>query len=430
MRKHYLLLLIALYTLSVSAVERVSLEQLQADWSRYANQMVCVTTPLVVCGSYYDSLILAPERLYCPEERAVGLADGDSTDYWRIQASNRANSICVHCRNTYYKVRTGDRVRGFQARVTGERHFVTGAGVKTSHTRVAPLARKAKGAVRVVGANVENLFADLGGYATRRTTPKQNALKVSKVAKGLKAIKADLYALCEVQVGDKAPTMLLEALNKGGKKYAYVSMPMENMDRIGGCFIYRTDRVQPYEAPLSAYADTSSHYHSRMFAQGFECIDKKGQPTGERFIVSLNHLKSKRAGRGNYDTHLKRMSNVDSLLAMLPQAIALYGDSDVLLLGDYNCYTQELPIQTIVRAGFPDQLIRFCPNDYSYIFKGEMGYLDRCFASPSMETQVVHVQPWHVNADWYYQHGAYRLKDKSLHRYADHEPIVVDIKLH
>ena len=85
-----------LYTLSVSAVERVSLEQLQADWSRYANRMVQVTTPLVVCGSYYDSLILAPERLYCPEERAVGLAEGDSTDYWRIQASNRANSIaCI-----------------------------------------------------------------------------------------------------------------------------------------------------------------------------------------------------------------------------------------------------------------------------------------------------------------------------------------------
>ena len=201
------------------------------------------------------------------------------------------------------------------------------------------------------------------------------------------------------------------------------------MDRIGGCFIYRVDRVRPYEAPLSAYADTSSHYHARMFAQGFACVDKKGAPTGERFVVSLNHLKSKRPGRGNYDTHLKRLSNVDSLLAMLPKAVALYGDSDVLLLGDYNCYTQELPIQAIVRAGFPDQLMRFCPNDYSYVFKGEMGYLDRCFASPSMEAQVVHVQPWHVNADWYYQHGAYKMKDRSLHRYADHEPIVVDINL-
>jgi len=428
MRKHFLLL-IALYTLSVSAVERVSLEQLQAHWGKYTNQMVQVTTPLVVCGSFYDSLLLAPERLYCPEERAAGLADGDSTEYWRIVEYNRAQSVCVHCRNNYYKVRTGDRVRGFSARVTSERHFVTGSGVKTSHVRKDRLPRAQKGELRVVGANVENLFADLGGYATKRTTPQQNALKLSKVVKGLKATKGDLFALCEVQVGDKTPKMLLEALNKGGNKYAYVSMPMENIDRIGGCFIYRTDRLRPYEAPLSAYADTASHYHARMFAQGFECVDKKGQPTGERFIVSLNHFKSKRPGRGNYDTNLKRLSNADSLLAMLPAAVERFGDTDILLLGDYNCYTQEQPIQALVRAGYPDQLMRFCPDDYSYVFKGEMGFLDRCFASPSMAKQVMRVRPWHVNADWYYQHGAYKLKDKSYHRYADHEPIIVDVKL-
>ena len=428
MRKHFLLL-IALYTLSVSAVERVSLEQLQADWSRYTNHMVTVTTPLIVCGSFYDSLLLAPERLYCPEERAAGLADGDSTDYWRIVEYNRAHSICVHCRNSYYKVRTGDRVRAFSARVTAERQFVSGSGIKTAHTPVDHLPSAKKGEVRVVGANVENLFADLGGYATKRTTPQQNALKLSKVVKGLKAMKADLFALCEVQVGDKAPTMLLEALNKGGAKYAYVSMPMENIDRIGGCFIYRTDRLRPYQQPLSAYHDTTSHYYARMFAQGFETLDKKGQPTGERFVVSLNHFKSKRPGRGNYDTNLKRLANADSLLTMLPVAIEQYGDSDILLLGDYNCYTQEQPIQAIVRGGYPDQLMRFCPDDYSYIFKGEMGYLDRCFASPSMAVQIVRVRPWHVNADWYYQHGAYKLKDKSYHRYADHEPIIVDLKL-
>jgi hypothetical protein len=39
------------------------------------------------------------------------------------------------------------------------------------------------------------------------------------------------------------------------------------------------------------------------------------------------------------------------------------------------------------------------------------------------------VRPWHVNADWYYQHGAYKMKDKTMHRYADHEPIIVDVKL-
>ena len=423
MRKHIFCFLL-LSTLSVYAVERVSLEQLQADWNRYVNQVVELTTPLVVCGSFYDSLVLAPERLYCPEERAVGLADGDSTMYWQLVEANRASSIVVHTRNSYYKVRTGDRVRKVRARVTKERHLVTGQGVKTSHVSVPKLSKPKKGTLRVVGANIENYFADLGGYATKRTTPQQQALKTRKVVSAFRAMNADIIALCEMQVGDKAPQMLLDALNKSGAHYAYISMPVDNMDRIGGCFLYRTDRVRPYTQPLSAYQDSTSHYYARMFAVGFEELS-----SGERLIVGVNHLKSKRPGRTQYDTNLKRMQNTDSLLVMLPQAVAQFADADVLLLGDYNCYTQEQPIQTLVRAGYEDQLMRFCPDDYSYIYKGEMGFLDRCFASPSMAEQIIQVRPWHVNADWYYQHGAYKLKDKSMHRYADHEPIIVDIKM-
>ncbi len=413
-----------IFTLSVQAVERVLLEKLQSDWSAYTNQMVRITTPLVVCGSFYDSLILAPERLFCPEERAIGLADGDSTLYDVLVAQNKAESIVVHCRNNYYEVRSGDIVTNLEARVTHERHLLTGKSVKTRHMPADKLPHPKKGELRVVGANIENYFADLGGYAHKRTTPAQQAFKTQKLVKAMQAMHADIFALCEMQVGDKAPQMLVEALNKGGNKYAYVSMPLPDMDRIGGCFIYNTERVRVYERPLSAYRDTASHYYGRMYAMGFE---ETG--TGERFVISLNHLKSKRPGRTQYDTNLRRMQNTDSLLAMLPQAKELYADEDILLLGDYNCYTQEQPIQTIVRAGYADMLPLGEVNDYSYSFKGEAGYLDRCFASPSMAMQIVRVRPWHINADWYYSHGAYKMKDKTLHRYSDHDPIIVDINL-
>ena len=424
MRKTCFLFLLVLSSLSVHAVERVSLEQLKADWSKYTNQMVVLTTPLVVCGSFYDSLVLAPERLFCPEERAVGLADGDSTMYYQLVAQNLDASIVVNCRNNYYNVRCGDRVKNIQARVTKARHFVTGQPIKTSHMPLDKLPKPKKGELRIVGANIENYFADLGGYATKRTTPAQQSMKTRKLVQALRSMHADIIACCEMQVGDKAPTMLLEALNKGGGNYAFVSMPLDNMDRIGGCFIYNTERVRTYAQPLSAYKDTTSHYYGRMFAVGFEQI-----ASGERLIVGVNHFKSKRPGRGNYDTHLKRMQNTDSLLAMLPQAIDHFGDTDVLLLGDYNCYTQEGPIQAIVRAGYADMLPHGQTCDYSYSFKGEAGYLDRCFANPSMASQIIRVRPWHINADWYYSHGAYKLKDKTLHRYSDHDPIIVDIKM-
>ena len=413
-----------LSTLSAKAVERVSLDSLRADWSSFTNRTVCITTPLVVCGSFYDSLVLAPERLFCPEERAVGLADGDSTMYEMLRAHNREASIVLHCKNQYYNVRTGDIVRGLQARVTSDRHLLTGKSVRTHHMRQDRLEKAKKGELRIVGANIENYFADLGGYAHKRTKPEQQAVKTRKLVQAMRAMDADIFALCEMQVGDKAPKMLIEALNKGGRQYAYVNMGMENADRIGGCIIYDKARVRPCGEWMSAYADTASHYRARMYAVPFEEM-----ASGERFIISVNHFKSKRPGRTQYDTNMRRMQNTDSLLAMLPKAMEAYGDEDVLLLGDYNCYTQEQPIQTIVRAGYEEMLPLGTAKDYSYSYKGEAGYLDRCFASESMKKQIVRVRPWHINADWYYSHGAYKMKDKSLHRYSDHDPIVVDLRL-
>ena len=423
MKKHIFFIAL-LCTLSVTAVERVSLEQLQENWLQYTNKTVQITTPLVVCGNYYDSLVLAPERLVCPEERATGLAEGDSTHYYGIAADNYRMSICVHCRNNYYGVRTGDIVKGLQAKVTGERQLLTGKTIRTQHVRQARLPMKKKGELRVVGANIENYFADLGGYATKNTSVAQQEMKTRKLVSAMRKMDADIFALCEMQQGNKAPQMLLEALNKGGKRYDFVQTDWKDQDRISGCFIYRTDRVKPVGEWMSAYSDTASHYHSRMITQGFE-----EKASGERFIVSVNHLKSKGQRRHIYDTNAKRMENTDSLLTMLPKAIDRYEDQDVLLLGDYNCYTQEQPIQAIVSAGYDDLLQVYCPNDYSYSYKSQVGYLDRCFASPTMSAQVIRVAPWHVNADWYYSHGAYKMWDKTLHRFSDHEPIVVDIKL-
>ena len=415
--------------LALMATERLSLNELQANWDKYQNQMVEITTPLVVCGNYYDSLILAPERLYCPEEKAVGLADGDSTAYRQIRRYNRDISICVHCRNAYYDVRTGDRVRGLKARVTAPRQLLTGKSLKVKSVRKPHLKPCGKDEMRIVGANIENYFADLGGYASKKTTPEQLQMKTRKLVKAFRQMDGDIYALCEMQQGNHAPELLLAALNRSSKRYAYVETGWENKDHIGGCFIYRIDRVKPYGEWISAYSDTASHYYPRMIAQGFEELDKNRQPTGRKMVVSLNHFKSKSTRRRQYDTNRKRMENTDTLLAMLPKAVTLYGDSDILLLGDYNCYTQEQPIQTIVRAGSEDLLQVYCPDDYSYSYHSEIGYLDRCFATPSMSSQVVNVTPWHVNADWYYSHGAYKLRDKSCHRYADHDPIIVDVKL-
>ena len=427
MRKVGLLLIVFAWASSMVAVEKVEWPSSFVDgWDKYIGKMVQITTPLYVCGNYYDSLILATERLYVPEEKAVGLADGDSTAYWAIKKSNREKMISLSCNIRNYEVRTGAVVKNLQARVVAPGKLVTGATPKFTNNKPEPKPKMAKGGLLVCAANIQNYFYDLGGYAQRKTTKEQQTLQTLKICKAFKQINADIYALCEIQKGDSAAQMLVDAMNKMAKKnlYAYVSHGWTNSDMISCGYIYRTDKVKPYGEMQYAYQDTTSHYRYRLMACGFEQLT-----SGEKFVLNINHLRSKR-GTGA-ESNEKRMANVDSLLVMLDkiEQELVFGDSDILLVGDYNSYTQEEPIQTLVRAGYADMVMRDDSTGYSYVYHSEAGYLDRVFASESMAKQVKQVAVYHLNADYFYSRGFKRGLDDTMFRYADHDPILISVKL-
>ena len=427
MRKVGLLLIVCAWASSMVAVEKVEWPSSFADgWDKYIGKMVQITTPLYVCGNYYDSLILAAERLYVPEEKAFGLADGDSTAYWAIKKSNREKMISLSCNIRNYEVRTGAVVKNLQARVVAPGKLVTGATPKFTNNKPEPKPKMLKGGLLVCAANIQNYFYDLGGYAQRKTTKEQQALQTQKICKAFKQINADIYALCEIQKGDSAAQMLVDAMNKMAKKnlYAYVSHGWTNSDMISCGYIYRTDKVKPYGEMQYAYQDTTSHYRYRLMACGFEQLT-----SGEKFVLNINHLRSKR-GTGA-ESNEKRMANVDSLLLMLDkiEQEQVFGDSDILLVGDYNSYTQEEPIQTLVRAGYADMVMRDDSMGYSYVYHSEAGYLDRVFASESMAKQVKQVAVYHLNADYFYSRGFKRGLDDTMFRYADHDPILIRVEL-
>ena len=427
MRKVGLLLIVCAWASSMVAVEKVEWPSSFADgWDKYIGKMVQITTPLYVCGNYYDSLILAAERLYVPEEKAFGLADGDSTAYWAIKKSNREKMISLSCNIRNYEVRTGAVVKNLQARVVAPGKLVTGATPKFTNNKPEPKPKMLKGGLLVCAANIQNYFYDLGGYAQRKTTKEQQALQTQKICKAFKQINADIYALCEIQKGDSAAQMLVDAMNKMAKKnlYAYVSHGWTNSDMISCGYIYRTDKVKPYGEMQYAYQDTTSHYRYRLMACGFEQLT-----SGEKFVLNINHLRSKR-GTGA-ESNEKRMANVDSLLLMLDkiEQEQVFGDSDILLVGDYNSYTQEEPIQTLVRAGYADMVMRDDSTGYSYVYHSEAGYLDRVFASESMAKQVKQVAVYHLNADYFYSRGFKRGLDDTMFRYADHDPILIRVEL-
>jgi predicted extracellular nuclease len=411
---------------TLSAVEKVRFPESFADgWEPYIGKMVQITTPLYVCGNYYDSLILALERLYVPDERATGLAEGDSTTYWAIKQTNRAQIISLTCNIRNYEVRTGAILKNLTARVVAPGKLVTGATPKFLNNKPEAKPKMPKGLL-VCATNIQNYFYDLGGYAHRKTTKEQQDIQTEKISKALTHINADIYAICEIQKGDSAAQMLVNAMNARAKKvqYAYVSQGWSNGDTISCGYIYRSDRVRPYGDLQYGYHDPSNHYHYRMVACGFEEIK-----SSERFVLNINHLRSKR-GTGA-ESNAKRMANVDSLLIMLNkiEQEQVFGDADILLVGDYNCYTHEQPIQTIIGAGYKDILMQYDSTGYSYVYHSEAGYLDRAFASPTMATQVRAVHPYHLNADYFYSRGYKRRLDKTMFRYADHDPILISIEL-
>ena len=426
MRK-FILFAFVLFAAQVSAVVKVTFPDSFADgWEPYIGKTVEITNPLYVCGNYYDSLILSTERLYVPEEHAIGLAEGDSTVYWQIKQSNRSKMLNLSCKVTNYQVRTGAVIKKLTAKVVAPGKLVTGATPKFSGNKPAPRPKMPKKGLLICATNIQNYFFDLGGYAQRKTTIKQQQMQTLKISKALTHINADIYAICEIQRGDSAPQMLVNAMNRMAKteQYAYVSDGWDNQDMISCGYIYRKDKVKPYGEMIHGYADTASHYHYRMVALGFEEM-----ASGERFVLNINHLRSKR-GTGA-ESNEKRMANVDSLMLMLDKINTeqIFGDKDILLVGDYNSYTYEQPLQTIVAAGYEDVLMQFAPQGYSYVYYSEAGYLDRVFASPTMAAQVQMVQPYHLNADYYYSRGFKRGLDDTMFRYADHDPILIYVKL-
>ena len=170
MRKLLLFIVLAATT-SIWAVEKVQFPESFANgWDKYLGKMVQITTPLYLCGNYYDSLILATERLYIPEEKAYGLAEGDSTLYWKIKQQNRSKMISLSCQVRNYEVRTGAMIKNLTARVVAPGKLVTGSSPKFLNNTPDPKPKMPKNSLLICAANIQNYFFDLGGYAHPKTT--------------------------------------------------------------------------------------------------------------------------------------------------------------------------------------------------------------------------------------------------------------------
>ncbi|APX92191.1 endonuclease [Halomonas sp. 1513] len=410
--------------------------------ARLEGRLVTFPQTLIVTGNYelgrYGSLRLAHERLFRPtnapdtdQTRAVLMLD---------DGSYRAMPSPIPYLNDDGTRRVGSRVEGLTGVLTyafdaHRLHPTREPRFTEANPRPGPLDEPGE-RLRVATFNVENYFTTLGqrGAANAAALERQRA----KLGAAVAGLEADILALVEVENAPAALQDLVEQLSeRTGVRYRAVGGSADRgSDAIKVALLYRPDRV---EAVSELYADDHPAHHRPPLAAFF-----RSREGGPAFGVATAHFKAKTGcpARGDIDRgqgcwNERRVAQAQAMSAFLERLAAAEGHSRLLLIGDLNAYGAEDPIRVLSDAGLVDLLARELPPEhrYSYVFRGESGYLDHALASPELAAASAEVRPWQINADEPPFLGYDGPDNAAPHfrpdpfRSSDHDPIVVDLSL-
>ncbi len=306
------------------------------------------------------------------------------------------------------------------------------------------------GRIKVAAMNVLNYFITFGGANDRGAdNSTEFARQKTKIVAALSALDADILGLIEIQNTSAAVNDILTALNAAVGANSYFAAP-DPAGGAGGDYIRTVLLYRPSKVRLfgPCYSDNDIVWNTpnplRLpLAQTFEEL-----ATGERFIVCLNHWKSKSTGGasganadqgdGQGAFNDLRRQQAARLVAWLQTVRAAVGDDDVLVLGDLNSFGEEDPLDVLRANGYADQGARFHPGDYSYRIAETRGRLDHAFATSTMAAQIGFADHWHINADEpsFYD---YNLENKTVpqqavnvgtpFRSSDHDPVLLGVSL-
>jgi len=319
------------------------------------------------------------------------------------------------------------------------------------------------GNLRVASMNVLNFFLTLDGQGSvcgplqdqdcrGADTPEEFERQQAKLLDALAGLDADIVGLVEMEntLGVEPAAHLVAQLNAalGSGTYAYVNTGVIGGDAIRVGLIYKPARV----SPEGAYAILDGSVDARFvddrnrpaLAQTFRVADG-----GALLTVAVNHLKSKGSdcddlgdpdtGDGQGNCNLTRTAAAEALgdwLQGQPTGVASDG---TLIIGDLNAYDKEDPIVALQTAGFEDLMARFGGEGaYSYVFDGQVGYLDHALAAPSIARAVTGAASWHVNADEpdlldydtsFKKAAQQALYEPTVFRSSDHDPLLIGLDL-
>lgn len=402
--------------------------------------------PLTVSQTYYKSpsgnLLLFPGIPYTPTEVVLPGSTAITMAQWIAKYQITLLSSRFSYLNSDQTLRTGSSVTDLQGILTynGTKYSIqpTVQPVFGGNERTLTAGSVGNSTLKVASFNVEYYMASPTIWKNSQNNGASSEAEFkrqrSKVLAALKGLNADIYALCEVGQGNASVTDIVNGLNEltGTTDFAYVADgDFTETTYTKNVFVYNKKKVTPYG---EYYAFGAGNLHYRQIAQGFQ---QNGN--GERFVISVNHLKSKGSGYGaNADngdgqgaSNSDRVAQARLVIQNLNLISSRFSDNDILVVGDMNAYTMEDPMKVYENGGLINQLGRFSKSDYSYVFKGNMGYLDHSWATPSLSKQVTGAKPWHINADepGYFEYANTSYYSATPYRCSDHDPILTGIAL-
>ena len=329
---------------------------------------------------------------------------------------------------------------------------------------------KVGGTLKVASLNVLNYFNTfsgctngVGGPTTDcrgAENPTEFERQSQKTVAALAEMDAAVVGLIEIENDGYGPMSavaeLVDRLNMatGPGRYAFIDVDAAT----GQVNALGTDAIKVamlYQPARVAAVGQTAVLNSAAFVNGGDPAPRNRpsltqafeQGNGARFVVNVNHFKSKGSacslpdsGDGQGTCNAVRVAAANELQAWLGSDPTGTGDPDVLILGDLNAYALEDPIRTLTGGGFKDLLsFTFGQDIYTFVFDGQWGSLDHALASPSLFTQVAGVGVWHVNADEpnvldYNTNFKSPGQLSSLfapdrYRNSDHDPVIVGLEL-
>jgi predicted extracellular nuclease len=454
------------------------------DFEAFEGMRVTFPQPLIIAEYFnfdrFGEIVLSSERRLTPtaefepgpdaiQAASDALLDRITLDDGR---TNQNPDPAIHPNGAEFDLanlfRGGDRVQN----VTGVLNFAFSLyrvqptqGADFSNDNPRPLAPDAVGGtLKVASVNVLNYFKTIDDGVNDICGPLLNlecrgadndeefTRQRDKLIAALAGVDADVVGLVEIEndVADAALSDLVDGLNGvvGADTYDYVATGPIGTDAIRVALIYKPASVSLVGdfATLDSSVDARFiDYKNRpVLAQSF--LDNAG---GGIVTIAVNHLKSKGSacddvsdpdtGDGSGNCNLTRTAAAEALVDWLATDPTGSGIDNFLVIGDLNSYDKEDPIDALVSGGYVDLVSSFLGEDaYSYVFDGQIGYLDYALANTTLNDRVTGVSIWHVNADEpdlidydtsFKEDAQDAIYAPDAYRSSDHDPVIVGLDL-